>query len=93
MALWSACTNVIDEPLKIFFWELEDFQIIWTLPFVLNFVTGGALALGIAVVVAVLVYRLKRGKPSGALWHALHWLQLVPQAGLLPPYTRRYSPW
>ena len=48
---------------------------------------GGALLLGAAV------YLAKRGRPPGALLHALHALELTRLPGLLSPRRQRYSPW
>ena len=44
-------------------------------------------------VVALAFYFAKRGKPPGALLHALHRFELTRLPGLLQPTRQRYSAW
>jgi hypothetical protein len=43
--------------------------------------------------VGLVFYVAKRGKPPGALLHALHCLELTRLPGLCSPRRQRYSPW
>ena len=91
--MMRASTTVLDEPIKVFFWELEDFQAIAFTPFPALFFVGPFVAFGSAIVAGIVVYYVKKGKPSGALRHLAHWLGLWPIAGVLPAYPQRYAPY
>ena len=90
--MWTPCTTVLDEPIKVFFWDLEDFQVLGFAPFPALFLVGPYLAFGGAVVAGIVVYHVKKGKPSGALRHLLHWLDLWRIPGVLPAHPLRYAP-
>ena len=90
---------MLDEPVLVLFWEYQDFQILLIGPFVLQLLLGPLVALVGGIVFGAVTYCLKRGKPSGALLHLLHSLELFPCGpwgklpGVLSPVPQRYGAW
>ena len=97
--MWTPASTVLDEPIIVLFWEYQDFQIILVTPFLLQIALGPFLAFGGTVLAGILIYLLKRGKPSGALLHLLHSWELFPCGpwgklpGVLSPHPQRYGAW
>lgn len=91
----TPCTVVLDSPVKILFWEFEEFFLFTGSPFVGLHLIGPGLAFGGAGVLALLSYVIKRGKPQGALFHLLHreLAPLISLPGILPPQPQRYGSW
>jgi len=77
----------------VVFWEVQDAQVLAISPFVLQFVVGPKWAFGGILVLAIVTYLLKRGKPSGALLHLLHHWGLWYLPGVLGSYPQRYGAW
>jgi hypothetical protein len=91
--MWRSCPQVLDAPVKILGLEPEDFAVAASMPMcTASFLdTIPSFATGVAVGLAL--YFTKRGRPSGALLHLLHGLQLIRLPGMLSPKPARYSPW
>jgi hypothetical protein len=87
-------TVVLDEPITVLLWEYDDFLLIVCSPFLLHMLIGPFWAVLCALVFAAVTYFGKKGKPPGALWHAVHELELLwfRLPGLLPPRPQRYGP-
>jgi hypothetical protein len=77
----------------VLFWEVQDFQILVLSAFVLPLFIGPFWAFGGALAVALGTYFLKRGRPSGALLHLLHYWGFWWLPGVLGSYPQRYGSW
>jgi len=84
---------VLDEPVKIFGLEPEDFAVVAAMPLVLAFLFDALVSFGLAGILGGALYFAKRGRPPGALLHTLHSLELTRIPGLLGPKRQRYSAW
>jgi hypothetical protein len=84
---------VLDEPIIVAFWEVQDAQILVLSPFVLQFLIGPAWAFGGMTLLAIATYFLKRGRPSGALLHFLHHWGFWSLPGVLGSTPQRYHAW
>jgi hypothetical protein len=91
--MWTACPTVLDAPVTIMGLEPEDFAIVAIAPLFLAFVLDAAASLLVALALGWAVTRAKRGRPPGAMLHALHGWELVRLPGLLRPTVQRYSAW
>jgi len=91
--MWTPCPMVLDEPVKIFGLEPEDFGLVTVTPLLAGVVLDALASFGCAAVLGTVLYLCKRGKPPGALLHALHGLELTRVPGLLGPKRQRYSAW
>jgi hypothetical protein len=56
-------------------------------------VASALLSFGVALLAGLACGRLKRGRPPGALIHALHRLEILPIPGALRPRLTPYAPW
>jgi len=84
---------VLDEPVKILGLEPEDFAVVAVTPLFLSLLVEAVASFGGALLLGAAVYLAKRGRPPGALLHALHGLELAHIPGLLGPKRQRYSAW
>ena len=91
--MWTPCPMVLDEPVKILGLEPEDFAVVAATPLLLSLLVDAVASFGGAVLLGAAVYLAKRGRPPGALLHALHALELTRLPGLLSPRRQRYSAW
>jgi hypothetical protein len=91
--MWTECPVVLDEPVKIFGIEPEDFALVAITPILgsLVFDALGSFACGASLGLGM--YFAKRGKPPGFLLHLLHRLELARLPGICAPRRQRYSPW
>lgn len=91
--MWSTCPVVFGDPVLIMgYIEVEDFVLALGGPLVLAFFLDGGLCFLIGFGIALLSRWLKRGKPQGAILHALHGLQLLPLPGVLSPQPQQWGP-
>jgi hypothetical protein len=93
VAIWKPSCIVIDEPIMVVFWEVQDAQWLMYGPIVAQFLVGPFWAFGGALVLALVTYFLKRGKPSGALLHLLHHWGFWHCPGVYGSYPQRYGAW
>jgi hypothetical protein len=91
--MWTPCPMVLDEPVKILGLEPEDFAIVAVTPLLLSLVVDAVASFGGALLLGGAVHLAKRGRPPGALLHALHGVELTRVPGLLGPTWQRYSAW
>ena len=91
--MWTPCPLVLDEPVKIFGLEPDDFAIVAGLPLVLAFFFDALASFGLTALLGAALYFAKRGRPPGALLHTLHGLELTHMPGILGPKPQRYSAW
>jgi hypothetical protein len=91
--MWTNCPVVLDEPVKIFGLEPEDFALVGVAPLLASLVLDALGSFGCGAAVGLAFYCAKRGKPPGALLHGLHRLELTRLPGLCSPRRQRYSPW
>src|SRR5262245_38560723 len=93
--MWTACPRVLDEEVKIFGLEKEDFVAVVVATLLSgvflaswqSFLCGGLVGGGLC--------RSKRGRAPGALLHWLHRYELLPLtlSGVLSPRTTTSRPW
>ncbi len=91
--MWTDCPVVLDEPVKICGLEPEDFALVGVTPLLASLVLDALGSFGCGAAVGLAFYFAKRGKPPGALLHALHRLELTRLPGLFSPRRQRYSAW
>jgi len=91
--MWTDCPVVLDEPVKICGLEPEDFALVGVTPLLASLVLDALGSFGCGAAVGLAFYFAKRGKPPGALLHALHRFELTRLPGLLRPTQQRYSAW
>jgi len=84
---------VLDEPVKIFGLEPEDFGLVTATPLLACLFFDAVASFGCAALLGAVLYLSKRGRPPGALLHSLHGLELTRLPGLLRPTPQRYSAW
>ena len=94
--LWKKCEVVIDEPIRIEImgvgFEADDFMIMGGLMAGLLLVLPPMVWFMTAVGIPLLIYRAKRGKPLGAIWHWLHANMWWKIPGVLSPLEVVYDP-
>jgi len=91
--MWVPCPTVLDDPVMLYEVEFDDLCVLLALCFVLSLVIDILVALGLLIVSGLGLRFAKRGKPAGALLHALHDLALIPLPGIMSPRGQTYSPW
>jgi hypothetical protein len=91
--MWTPCPMVLDEPVTILGLEPEDVGLVAALPLLLALVLDTLPCFAATAALGLALSLTKRGKPPGALLHALHGLELTRLPGLLSPRRQRYSPW
>jgi len=91
--MWATCPTVLDEPVTLYGIEFDDLCVLLVAGFVLSLVIDILLALGVMLGSGIAIRFLKRGRPPGALLHALHDLALIALPGVLSPRGQTYSPW
>jgi len=91
--MWSTCPTVLDEPVTLYGIEFDDLCVVLVAGFALSLVIDILVALGVMLGCGIALRVLKRGRPPGALLHALHDLALVPLPGIVPPRGQTYTPW
>jgi len=91
--MWTHCPQVLDEPVKIFGLDVEDFGLVAATPLLACVVLDAVASFGCAAVLGAVLYLSKRGRPPGALLHSLHALEITRLPGLLRPRRQRYSAW
>jgi hypothetical protein len=91
--MWAECPRVLDVPVKILGFEIEDFAAVAVSPLFLSFACDAMLSFALAGALGAAVYLSKRGRPQGALLHTLHALELLKLPGVLGPREKRYSAW
>jgi hypothetical protein len=91
--MWTPCPTHLDDPVLILGLEPEDYGLVMLTLILTSTVASALLAFASAAGIGVAFWALKRGQPPGTLIHTLHRLELLPIRGVLPPRTRRYSPW
>jgi hypothetical protein len=91
--MWTHCPIVLDEPVKIFGFEIEDFALVSCVPLLASLVWDAPGSFGCAAALAAVLYFSKRGRPAGDVFHTLHSLELLRLPGILGPRTHVYSPW
>jgi hypothetical protein len=89
--MWRPCSRIVDEPNKVGPFELTDALFLVSLFAVIGFFTGMVFSVMAVGGKAYGLYRLKRGKPYGALLHRLHALELLRLPGFLSPRRVRYG--
>lgn len=90
--MWMKCSHIPDEPDKVGPLELVDAGVVLIIFGAVGFGSGIVLGGLVAGVCGYGIYRLKRGRPYGALLHRMHKLELVRLPGFLSPRRQRYSP-
>jgi len=91
--MWTPCPQVLDEPVKIFGLEIEDFTAVALTPMLAGLFLESWQSFACAGVLGVGLYRSKRGRAPGALLHRAHQWELVRLPGILSPRPTTYSPW
>ncbi len=91
--MWTPCPMVLDEPVKIFGLEPEDFGVVAATPLLACLFVDAGASFGCAAMLGAALYLSKRGRPPGALLHSLHGLEMTRLPGLLRPTRQRYSAW
>ena len=91
--MWTPCPTVLDEPVKILGLEPDDFGLVAATPLLACLFVDAVVSFTCAAVLGAVLYLSKRGRPPGALLHALHGLELTRLPGVLRPRVQRYSPW
>ena len=93
-SMWMSSPVVLDEPIKIYVFELDDVGVVTGVFLLANRMADGILTAFLAMSLAGAgLYLIKRGKPRGALLHLLHRLELMRLPGLMAPRRKRYDPW
>lgn len=91
--MWTPCPQTLDEPVKVFGLEPEDFAVMLAVPAAASLAIDVLLSCGCGVLVGLVMYFGKRGRPPGALLHMLHDYGIVQLPGILPATEQTYSPW
>jgi len=89
------CPQTVDEPIRVLGLDGEDWTLIGSLAVVVYVLSTPFAGVAAGVFGMIGIRLAKRGRPPGALRHAL-WLLGFPLPGwplAPPPHGRRYSPW
>ena len=90
--MWVEGPTQLDTPVLVLGFEVEDFAAMMGVMLLSSIFFDGMV--GVCVLTAsagLLLKRLKRGRPPGALVHLAHQLELVRIPGAVRPKPRRYS--
>ena len=91
--MWVEGPTQLDTPVLVFGFEAEDLAFMMGVMLLSGLFFEGMA--GVCVVTAcagLLLRRLKRGRPPGALIHVAHQLELIRIPGAVRPQARRWSP-
>ena len=91
--MWVEGPTQLDTPVLVFGFEVEDLAAMMGVMLLSSLLFEGMA--GVCVVTVgggLLLRRLKRGRPPGALIHLAHQLELIRIPGAVRPRARRYSP-
>lgn len=93
--MWKRCRNVFDEPVMVLLWEWEEALLGLGLFGLGQFFLGPVWSTVLALVVLTVIYRVKKGKPAGAVVHWLHRAEFpgMRLPGVLPCQPQVYGPW
>ena len=92
MTMWKHCVTILDEPDKVGPIELTDALVGVVVFLVTGFFAGLLCGLVLGGGLAAGLYRLKRGRPAGALSHWLHAQEFIRVPGFLSPRYVLYGP-
>ena len=91
--MWVEGPTQLDTPVLVFGFEVEDLAAMMGVMLLSSVLFEGMAGVCVVTVSAgLLVRRLKRGRPPGALIHLAHQLELIRIPGAVRPRARRYSP-
>ncbi len=91
--MWVDGPTHLDTPVLVFGFEVEDLGAMMGVMLLSSFFFEGMAGVCVVTLCAgLLVRRLKRGRPPGALIHLAHHLELIRIPGAVKPKARRYSP-
>ena len=90
--MWVDGPTQLDKPVLVLGFEVEDFAAMMGVMLLSSFVFEGMAGVCVVTVLGgLLLKRLKRGRPPGALIHMAHQLELIRIPGAVRPKSRRYS--
>ena len=91
--MWVEGPTQLDTPVLVFGFEVEDLAAMMGVMLLSSLLFEGMAGVCVVTVSAgLLVKRLKRGRPPGALIHLAHQLELIRIPGAVKPRAKRYSP-
>ena len=91
--MWVEGPTQLDTPVLVFGFEVEDLAAMMGVMLLSSLLFEGMAGVCVVTVCAgLLVKRLKRGRPPGALIHVAHQLELIRIPGAIRPRAQRYSP-
>ena len=91
--MWVEGPTQLDTPVLVFGFEVEDLAAMMGVMLLSSLLFEGMAGVCVVTVSAgLLLKRLKRGRPPGALIHLAHQLELIRIPGAVKPRARRYSP-
>ena len=91
--MWVEGPTQLDTPVLVFGFEVEDLAAMMGVMLLSSLLFEGMAGVCVVTVCAgLLLRRLKRGRPPGALIHVAHQLELIRIPGAVRPKARRYSP-
>jgi len=91
--MWVEGPTQLDTPVLVFGFEVEDLAAMMGVMLLSSLLFEGMAGVCVVTVCAgLLLRRLKRGRPPGALIHVAHQLELIRIPGAVRPRERRYSP-
>ena len=93
--MWKRCRSVFDKPVMVFVWEWEEALGGLGLFGLGQFVIGPFWSTAVALAVLGFIYKVKKGKPAGAIWHWMHRVRFpfFRLPGVLPSQPQTYGPW
>ena len=90
--MWVEGPTQLDTPVLVFGFEVEDLAAMMGVMLLSSLLFEGMAGVCVVTVCAgLLIRRLKRGRPPGALIHVAHQLELIRIPGAVRPRARRYS--
>lgn len=91
--MWVEGPTQLDTPILVFGFEIEDLAALMGVMLLASLFFEGMAGVCVVTAAAGLVLkRLKRGRPPGALIHVAHQLELIRIPGAIRPRPRRCSP-
>ena len=89
------CRSVFDEPVKVLVWEWEEALLGLALFGIGQFFIGPLWSTAVALGTLGFIYKVKKGKPAGAVVHWLHRVDFpfFQLPGVLPVAAQVYGPW
>lgn len=91
--MWTPCPRHLDEPVTILGLEPEDYGLVMLSLILASLCVTALLAFASGAAVGGLCWGMKRGRPPGALIHALHRWDVLPIRGVLRSRVQRYAAW